>query len=48
LFFDLEAGILPQSSGKFLEGAHQLTLNVLATRRKESTPISPIRTVHTR
>jgi hypothetical protein len=39
----LEAGILSQPTGKFLEGARQPRLIVLATRRKQSTPIIHIR-----
>jgi hypothetical protein len=40
---DLEAGILSQPTGKFLEGACQLRLIVLATGRKQSSPIIHIR-----
>jgi hypothetical protein len=40
---DLEAGILFQPTGKFPEGARQLRVIVLATGRKESTPIIHMR-----
>jgi hypothetical protein len=40
---DLEAGILSRPTGKFPEGARQLRLIVLATGRKENTPIIHIR-----
>jgi hypothetical protein len=36
---NLEAGILSQPTGKFPEGARQPRVIVLATGRKESTPI---------
>jgi hypothetical protein len=36
---DLEAGILSQPTGKVPEGARQPRFIVLATGRKESTPI---------
>jgi hypothetical protein len=36
---DLEAGIVSQPTGKFPEGARQPRPIVLATGRKESTPI---------
>jgi hypothetical protein len=41
---DLEAGILSQPTGKVLEGARQPRLILLATGRKESTPIIHMRT----
>jgi hypothetical protein len=40
---DLEARILSQPRGKFPEGVGQLRLIVLATGRKQSTPIIHIR-----
>jgi hypothetical protein len=40
---DLEAGILSHPTGKFPEGARQPRLIVLATGRKQSTPIIHIR-----
>jgi hypothetical protein len=40
---DLEAGILSQPTGEFPEGARQPRLIVLATGRKQSTPIIHIR-----
>jgi hypothetical protein len=40
---DSEAGILFQPTGKFPEGARQPRLIVLATGRKQSTPIIHIR-----
>jgi hypothetical protein len=40
---DLETGILSQLTGKFPEGARQPRLIVLATGRKQSTPIIHIR-----
>jgi hypothetical protein len=40
---DLEAGILTQPTGKVPEGARQPRLIVLATGRKQSSPIIHIR-----
>jgi hypothetical protein len=40
---DLEAGILSQPTGKFPKGARQPRLIVLATGRKQRTPIIHIR-----
>jgi hypothetical protein len=40
---DLEAGILSQPTGKFPEDARQPRLIVLATGRKQSTPIMHMR-----
>jgi hypothetical protein len=45
---DLEAGILSQPTGKVPEGALQPRLIVLATGRKESTPIIHMRTERVR